>query len=822
MKLTKSIAAAVAFALSASAVPASDGQSVKIRFYSPKTVRITKMPDGAAAKEPTHRFATVLAKPLPPAPAFCIAHGEEGAVYSYRLDAADAGALTVDRNVTDGGGVSFRAGGKMLLAENGGAKFYDRDYNGVKSIGSAQGWLLAKSEVLYGLGDNQTRDLNIRGWRGRLMPGNVGDGLAAVVSPRGWAILWDNTSPVHVHSDDSGFSFESEIGDAVDYYFIAGGSIDGCIAEMRMLTGDVPMMPRWVYGFWQSKERYKSQEETIGVVRKYRELGIPLDGIVQDWQYWGNNYLWNAMEFTGETFPDPKRFVEEVHKMNAKMIITIWQSFGPATKQYRELSAKGLLFPFETWPTSGLGHIWPPRLDYPSGVRLYDNYSEEARDIYWNNLKRLFDLGFDGWWMDSTDPDHIYKEGDFEHATSLGCTWREVRSAYPVSATEAVYERMRKTTDRRVFLLTRGAGLGEQRYAASVWSGDTASNWDVLRRQIPGGLNYTMTGNPHFNCDLGGFFAGRYNRGGGVDNENWRELYVRWMQLGTFLPMMRSHGTDIPREVYLYGKKGEPVYDALVQAIEQRYEIMPYIYSLGADITRRRESFMRPLAADFADDEAAWNISGEFMVGREILAAPVLRAMYTSEDNRPVGEMEGWNRPAGGAADTPARTSRAASVYLEKREHEVYLPKGADWWLLGDGSLPMRRFEGGASAKLYVNLLSQPVFARAGSIIPLSPKVKYNGEKPWDKLNVLVCPGADGEFSLYEDDFETYAYEKGEFSVIKFKWDDASRTLTICAREGAYPGMLDSREFTVGAADRTDKGQVKTVAYSGAEVKVSL
>ncbi len=828
MKTLKAIAAAAALVSGLAAVAGGESAEVKVLFYSPKTARIIKMPEGSGAEEPTHRFKTVIAQPLRPrSPAYSIAHSREGAIYSYCRNPGDEQALIVRLNVTTGE-VKFNAGGSALLAEDGAAKFYKRDYNGVKGIGAGQGWSLAKDEPLYGLGDNQTRELNVRSWSGRLMPGNVGDGLAAVVSPRGWAILWDNTSPVHVHSDDAGFAFESELGDAVDYYFIAGGSIDGCIAEIRALTGDVPMMPRWAYGFWQSKERYKSQDETIGVLKKYRELGIPLDGIVQDWQYWGNNYLWNAMEFTGETFPDPKRFVDEVHRMNARMIITIWQSFGPATKQYRELSAKGLLFPFETWPSSGLGHIWPPRLDYPSGVRLYDNYSAEARDIYWNNLKRLFDLGFDGWWMDSTDPDHIYKEGDFEHTTSLGCTWREVRSAYPVSATEAVYERMRKATDRRVFLLTRGAGLGEQRYAASVWSGDTGSSWDVLRRQIPGGLNYTMTGNPHFNCDLGGFFAGRYKRGGGVKNENWRELYVRWMQLGTFLPMMRSHGTDIPREVFLYGKKGEPVYDALVAAIELRYEIMPYIYSLGAELTRGRASFMRPLAAEFPEDEAAWNISDEFMMGRSILVAPVLRAMYTSEDNSPVGEMEGWNKPAGGEAAGGGEPG-AASVYLAKRWHEVYLPKGADWWLLA-GVGQTLRFAGGARVKIDVNLMSQPVFAKSGSVIPLGPRVQYNGEKPWDKLKIMVCPGADGEFSLYEDDFETYSYERGEYSVVKFKWHDASRTLTICAREGAYPGMLEKREFIVGSADAITScitpnewiKKTRKVVYDGREVHLSL
>lgn len=748
MKTPAILLAAIFFTYQALAAPT-------VSWYSPLTVRISKMHPDATAKEPTHRFKTVVAEPLAVKPS-C----------AFDVDEKD-------------GAVVFSKEGRTILAEFP-AAFMKRHYFGVTNIGAAQGWHLGESEVLYGLGDNQTRGLDMRNWRGELLPKNIGDGLAAVVSPRGWAILWDNTSPVKFKSDERGFSFESDIGDAVDYYFIFAGSIDGCIAEIRMLTGDVPMLPRWAYGFWQSKERYKSQKETVGVVKKYRELGIPLDGIVQDWQYWGDNYLWNAMEFMNEDFPDPGNMVDEIHAMGAKILISIWQSFGPMTKPYRELHAKGLLFPFETWPESGIGHVWPPRKDYPSGARLYDNYSVEARDIYFANLKRLIDLGIDAWWMDSTDPDHIYKKGDFEYVTSLGCTWREVRSAYPVSATEAVYERLRKESDKRVFILTRGAGLGEQRYAAAVWSGDVQSTWDVLQRQIPGGLNYTMTGNPNFNCDLGGFFAHRWKN---VDNSEWRELYVRWMQLGTFLPMMRSHGTGLPREIYLYGKKGEEVYDALVEAVKFRYLLMPYIYSVGAAASRERGSFMRPLAADFPGDERALKVSDEFLVGRSLLAAPVLKPMR------------------------------------ETNIREVYLPKGADWWYVpkcGDEV----KYEGGRTAKLAVDLGDQPTFIRAGGIIPLGPDVQYNGEKAWDDLKILVAPGADGEFELYEDDFETYACEKGEYSVIPFKWDDAKRTLTIGARKGSYKGMLEKRVFRIVLAG--GDGIERKVDYAGDETKVQL
>lgn len=788
-----------AFALSLTAMASLTlFADVSVEFFAPEIVRIVKTRNGEKA---VHAFPTVTARPE----SVDVKVSESGGVKTY-----ETSKLVVKQNLKDET-VSFCApDGTVLLAEKGGAVYHDREWNGVKSVGAEQSWSVPQDEAIYGLGDNQTRELNVRRWRGTLMPRNVGDGVPVWASVKGYAVYWDNTSPVKVHSDDMRIALESDIGNAVDYYFINGGSLDGAVAGIRQISGDVPMMSRWVYGFWQSKERYKTQEETVGVVRKYRELGIPLDGIVQDWQYWGENHLWNAMEFLAPTFGKAKWMIDEVHKMNAKMLITIWQSFGPYTKQYRELEPKGLLFPFETWPTSVLGHIWPPRKDYPSGVRLYDNYSAEARDIYWKHLRRLYDMGIDAWWMDSTDPDHMYKEGDFEHMTSLGCTFREVRSAYPVSGVSAVYDNMRKTTDRRVFILTRGAGLGEQRYAASVWSGDTASTWDVLRRQVPGGLNYTMTGNPNFNCDLGGFFSGRYNRGGGVNNENWRELYVRWMQLGTFMPMMRSHGTDIPREVFLYGKPGESVYDALVGAIKLRYRLMPYIYTVAADASFNRGSFMRPLAADFASDKATWNVANEFLMGGEVLAAPVLKAMYTSEDNKPVGEMEGWDKKG----ESSGTASTATAVYSAERTHSAYLPAGTDWYCFHSD----KRIAGGQKVEYPVTLASQPFFVRAGSILPLGPDVQFNGEKAWDDLEVRVYPGADGSFELYEDDFETYACEKGEFTRIPFAWDDSSRTLAIGARKGSYKGMIERRTFRVRLPD----GTVRTVAYDGSATSVSF
>ncbi len=796
--------------LSAEAVVCGD-QDISVEFYSARTARVVKTPVGQPFSKP---FTTLKAKPW----AGSVAVTDDADATVWRTDAITVRLDKKTRTVT-----FLTPAGKTILAEKENAYFHRVAYNGKKAMRVNQCFIPSKDEGLYGLGDLQNLKLNERGESRLLTPGNVGDGIPYLASNRGWAIWWDNTSPTKFEDRPGDVTyFESEVGEGVDYFFMFGRTGDGCIGEMRELTGDVPMFPRWAYGFWQSRERYKTPQETIEVLSKYRELGVPIDGIVQDWQYWGGNYLWNAMEFTGEGWSNPwdggQWMINEAHRMNAKMIITIWQSFGPQTKAYRELAEKGLLFPFETWPSSGLGHMWPPRMDYPSGVRLCDNFSPITRDIYWNNLKRLWDAGMDGWWMDSTDPDHFYKEGDFEHQTSAGCTYRAVRNAYPVSATKGVYEHQRaETNEKRVFILTRGAGAGQQAFATSVWSGDIGSSWDVLRRQIPGGLNYTITGNPQYNSDIGGFFAGRYGQNAeGAKNVNYRELYARWMQLGVFMPMMRSHGTEIYRELYYYGEKGEEAYDALVDAIKLRYRLMPTIYSLAGHITKDRASFMRPTWFDYGDDPKTLDQKESFLMGDQILATPILKALYTTEDNRPVGEYEGWDKKAATAKDgeKAAPVDLNACFLTGAKTFETYLPKGTDWWHFESE----RKFAGGTTAKLDVTLRSQPFFVKAGGILVLGPDVQFNGEKDWSTLDVNVYPGRDGKVDFYEDAFETYGYEKGEWSEIPFAWNDKAKTLTIGTRRGAYPGMIEKRTFKVHVPGLGDK----TVTYAGKEIKVQF
>ena len=708
----------------------------------------------------------------------------------------------------------FSKDGKSLLAEKSGMQFIDFDDAGTKTYQVYQPFVLDKEEAIYGLGQLQNGKMIQRNMTKNLIQGNVEDVSPFFQSTKGYGVFWDNYSPTLFTDNEVETSFRSEVGDCVDYYFMYGKDADGVIAQVRSLTGQAPMFPLWTYGYWQSKERYKSQEEVVDVVRKYRELGIPLDGIIQDWQYWGHNYLWNAMDFQNPTFNNPQKMIEDVHAMNAHMAISIWSSFGPMTKPYRELDKKGMLFNFTTWPQSGL-ESWPPNMEYPSGVRVYDAYNPEARDIYWKYLNdRIFKLGMDAWWMDSTEPDHLdWKPEDMDTKTYLG-SFRKVRNAYPLMTVGGVYDHQREvTSDKRVFILTRSGFLGQQRYGANVWSGDVASTWESFRNQIPAGLNFSLCGMPHWNSDIGGFFAGHYNKSWNDDsaskNPLYQELYVRWLQFGTFNPMMRSHGTDVYREIYKFGKKGEPVYDAIEKMIGLRYSLLPYIYSTSWEVSNRQSSFMRALMMDFVDDRKVWDINDEYMFGKSILVAPITHAQYTPEAVVKVSEEEGWNR------DGAKKTKTDVAVdFMETKSTNIYLPAGTLWYDFWTNE----KHEGGKEITKETTLDVIPLYVKAGSIIPVGPQVQYATEKPWDHLELKVYAGANGNFILYEDEFDNYNYEKGVYTEIPISWNNTSRKLTIGARKGAYEGMLKNRKFTVTLQDGTQKN----VDYNGKAISVKF
>ena len=770
---------------------------IKAEFYTPTIVRVTKTPVG---RNYTPKDLVVTAKP-------------QDVTVSRKGNSMSSSSLTVKMDARTGALTFTTANGKTLLREKTFSFAKRNEGHDADAYRVNQTFTLDKDEAIYGLGTIQNGKMNRRGEHKRMEQSNLEDFQNVLQSIKGWGIYWDNYSPTQFDDDNSGMSFTSEVGEAVDYYFMYGGSADGVIAEMRHLSGDVPMFPLWTYGFWQSKERYKSPAEVVGVVDRHRKLQVPLDGIIQDWQYWGSNYLWNAMDFLAEEYANGKKMIKDVHERNAHFMISIWASFGPQTQQFRELSEKGLLMPFETWPQSGLSHIWPPVMKYPSGVKVYDAFSPVARNIYWKYLKTLFDYGTDGWWMDSTDPDFFNpRESDYDHQVTGG-TWRSLRNAFPLETVRGVYQAQRKESSaKRVFIMTRSAFAGQQHYGSNMWSGDVASSWDMLRKQVPAGLSYSLTGNPNFNTDIGGFFCGSYNTkgpGSAPQNPQYQELYVRWMQYGLFCPIFRSHGADAPREIWQFGEKGEPVYDAIERTIRLRYRLIPYLYSMAWQVTSNNESYLRPLFSDFANDHRVWDTTDEFMFGRSILAAPVVEAQYTAEAVVKEDAMSGWDKKEAHDSGNLAKVDFNAQKTATK-----YLPSGAEWYDFWTG----KRFKGGQKVTLQTQLDRVPMFVRAGSILPLGPEMQYTSEKSWDDLEIRIYPGADGTFVLYEDEGDTYNYEKGVFATIAFQWNNKSQTLTIGNRQGTYPGMLESRHFTVVLPD----GRQQSVAYEGSSVEVKF
>ena len=702
------------------------------------------------------------------------------------------------------------AKGRVLLREQG----WSTIRQNLEEFKVSQTFLLDKDEAIYGLGTIQNGKMNRRGEHKRMEQSNLEDFQNVLQSVKGWGLYWENYSPTQFDDDANGMTFTSEAGNGIDYYFMYGGSADGVIAQMRHLSGDVPMFPLWTYGFWQSKERYKSAAETESIVDQYRALQVPLDGIIQDWQYWGSNYLWNAMDFLSEDFATGPQLIKNVHAKHAHFMISIWASFGPQTQQFRELNEKGLLLPIETWPQSGLSHIWPPRMDYPSGVKVYDAFSPVARDIYWKHLKRLYDYGTDAWWMDSTDPDFFNpRESDYAHPVTGG-TWRQLRNAFPLETVRGVYQAQRKVgEEKRVFIMTRSAFAGQQHYGSNMWSGDVNSSWDMLRKQVPAGLSFSLTGDPNFNTDIGGFFCNAYNTrgpGSAPKNPQFQELYVRWMQYGLFCPVFRSHGADAPREIWQFGKKGEPVYDAIEQQIRLRYRLIPYLYSTAWQVTSNNESYLRPLFSDFAADRKVWDIADEFMFGRSILAAPILDPQYTEEKIVRTDAMTGWDRK-----DVSGEKSDVRGLdFTATKEATKYLPKGAEWYDFWTN----KRYKGGQNVTLQTSIDRVPMFVRAGSILPLGPEMQYVGEKKWDNLEVRIYPGANGMFMLYEDEGDNYNYEKGYYATITFSWNDKARTLTIGTRQGGYVGMILDRTFNIVLPD----GSSRQVEYNGNEISVKL
>ena len=800
-----------------------NGMTIHLEFFSDDIIRVRKFREGGSMKQKSY---SVIMQP------------EDVWVNDYYHGDTiwmGAGNVSVDFDKKTGLLTFYGRDGQVLLRETG------------TYVGDSlrQAWALDADEDIFGLGQLRDADMSLRGRSFTMWNVNTYTSIPYFTSEKGYGLYWDNagrsrfvsqTGKQSAAGEAAEVTFSSETGDCIDYYFIyRNGTQDGLIDDIRRLTGQATMFPLWALGHWQCRERYKTSDELCEVVDKYRELRIPLDAIVQDWQYWGCDSNWNAMAFQNPYYinkvgdpawekylpkdlrnlpvkepriKSPEEMVSYVHQRNAHLMISIWANFGPWTEPYAELKKIGALLPFDTWPKN-------------SGVQDYDTYNPQARDIYWKYLSRLNDMGFDAWWTDSSEPDHFEKPGDDLVKTHDG-EWRSVKLAFPLLHNKGIYEHHRASkggNSRRAVQMTRSGAFGEQHYGTFSWSGDIQCSWEELKKQIPSGLNFSLCGIPFWNTDIGGFFYWDYWNN--PKNPALQEIHTRWMQWGTFLPLMRNHcSSPMVSELYHFGNPGDWAYDAQVDAIRLRYRLLPYLYSMAGDVVQRSGTMMRALVMDFPRDKRAIRLNDEYMFGRALLVKPVTDSLFT------------WRQ------DKHNGFEKVADMRTAKAPVSVYLPAGTTPALLSKGiraeGTPTRWYDfytnqvydGGQSLQRPTSIFEIPVYVRAGSIMPFGPEVQYATEKPWDDLEIRVYPGADGEFTLYEDEGDNYNYEKGQFSEITFYWDDAARELFITGRSGKFRGMLKERQFRIVIVDqnagRGDQPMkvTQTVRYKGKKMSL--
>jgi len=623
-------------------------------------------------------------------------------------------------------------------------------------------------ESFYGLGQHQAGVWNYRGEAVDISQDNTNISIPFFLSSNGYGIFWNNASRSRFNNRFlSALYLSSEVADEMDYYFLYGPEFDRIIAGYRELTGAPPLFGKWAYGFWQCKNRYSTQEELLGVAHKYRELHIPVDNIVQDW-FW-----WNTMGepvFDKARYPDPPGMVEDLHKNNFHLMISVWPYFRPGSKTYDDMDRREFFI-----DRTKVRSFHPPRM------ALYDAFNPEARKYYWNLMdEALFKIGVDAWWLDTTEPETEDRETNIleTNKTYFGNGARYA-NAFPLMTTQGVYQGQRSESDKkRVFILSRSAFAGTQRNAAAVWSGDVNSDWVFFKKQIPAGLNYSISGLPYWTTDIGGFVSGN------PDDPGYRELFIRWFQFGAFNPIVRVHGTRSTNqnELWSYGPEAQKIltsYDTL------RYRLLPYIYSLAWMTTSQGYTPMRGLIMDFRTDAHSATIGDQFMFGPAFLVNPV--------------------------ADPRVNSRR------------VYLPK-AKWYDFWSGS----SVDGPRMMDAAAPIEKLPLFARAGSIVPMGPEKEWAKEKPEDPIELRIYRGADGDFTLYEDENDGYNYEKGMYATIPFHWDDAKQALTIAERKGAFPGMLTERRFQIvfvgqnhGVGMSAESKPDKMVTYSGKLIVVT-
>jgi alpha-D-xyloside xylohydrolase len=590
-------------------------------------------------------------------------------------------------------------------------------------------------------------------------------------------------------------SLWSEMGDQIDYYFIAGDNMDEVISGYRTVTGKSQVMPKWAMGFWQSRERYKTQNELLATLAEFRRRNIPIDNIVQDWFYWPVD-AWGDHEFDPERFPDPKGMVDSVHAMNARIMISVWPKFYVTTNNYKVFDEKGWMY---RQAVKDSIRDWV----YPGYVgSFYDAYSADARKLFWKQIEeKLYPKGFDAWWMDASEP-NIQDNTSMEYRkalcgpTALGPSTKYF-NAYALMNAEAIYDGQRGVDpDKRVFLLTRSGFAGIQRYSTAVWSGDIGTRWEDMKAQISAGLNFALSGIPYWSMDIGGFCVEKryeeaqrlYDRTGreNEDLKEWRELNTRWYQFGAFVPLFRSHGQFPYREMFHISPDNHPAYRSMLYYDKLRYRLMPYIYSLAGMTWLNDYTIMRALMMDFPGDAKLREISDQYMFGPALMACPVYE--------------------------------------YGARNREVYFPSNEGWYDLYSGSY----IAGNQTISVDAPYERMPLFVRAGSIVPFGPEIMYSDEKQPNTITLFVYGGRNGSFTLYEDEGVNYNYEKGEYATIPFIYNDANKALEIGERKGTFIGMLKERKFNIVYVNQENPAAMEggatgtLIDYAGTAVKVAL
>ena len=618
------------------------------------------------------------------------------------------------------------------------------------------------TEALYGLGQHQSGMFNYRGSTVELGQNNTDVAIPFVVSSKGYAILWNTASFSYF---DNRFpldlDLESMAAPQIDYYILYGPEMDSLIHQYRSMTGHVPLFPEWAYGFFQSKDRYKTQAEILSIAAEYRSRHIPIDAIVQDWFWWKDGGKGDPVYNSGYT--DVPAELKTLHDEHIHAMISAWALMDTTSENFKQMVQKGY------------------EID---NTQAYDPTNPAARDFFWNQfVGKLFAQGWDAFWLDSSEPEEAWPHvGDAilrDKQLAIG-SGLEYTNLFPMMHTGNVAEHWKATNpDKRVFLLTRSAFMGQQRNGATVWSGDVYSSWWALRRQVPAGLNFALSGYPYWTTDIGGYHPLNYAQ---TIPPGYQELYARWFEYGAFCPVFRTHGHRDHNELWVY----DQVLPALVAVDRLRYRLLPYIYSLAWKVTSDDYTIQRPLVMDFRSDPATLEIGDQFMFGPALLVSPVLNQGAT--------------------------------------QRSLYLPAGARWYDFWTG----RHDEGGATVTVDAPLDRIPLAVRAGSILPLGPVIEYAGQAS-DPIELRVYPGANADFTLYEDEGDSYRYQNGAHATIPIHWDDASRTLTLGARQGSYPGMSQDHSFNVvivaaghGVGPDVTAAPDKAIHYTGSRVETKF